>query len=720
MATLIITEKPTAMKKISEILDEKGKPLKKSVDGVTYYEAKRDNRELIIVSALGHLFTVEEIKQPNQKGWTYPIFDIRWVPANEVLKRAKSRKQRKRALDVEKLIKTVEELSSQCNEFINACDYDLEGATIGFNVLEFCCGSNATKKAKRMKFSTLTKKDILDSYKNPLNTLNFNLIDAGLCRHEVDYIYGINLTHALTLAVKAAEGINYYLLSIGRVQGPTLATVFEREKQIQIFVPTPFWQIKATTKLDGKEYPIDFSQGKIKYKKEAEQILRDCQGKFAEVKDIKYKDLTNAPPIPFNLSSLQSESYRYFGYTPTQTLNIAERLYLGAYISYPRTSSEIIPDTIDIKDILTKLKSIKTYSPFVDDLLSKSELIPTKGKKTDPAHPPILPTGEIPKIKLSNLEKNIYNLIVRRFFAIFGDPAVVTSIRVLLELEKYKFYLRGRKIKVLGWMKFYPFAKSKEVILPDIKIGQKMKMKIELVEKYTSPPPRFNQNSLRKFMEKEEIGTKATRASIIDKLYDRGYLFEKSIRISDIGAAVSEVLAQHCPQVLSIEMTRKLEKEMEMIENGTLTKADVLKDVRSTLEPILMTIKDEEKLIGNELAISIKKTWQKQSFIGKCDKCGDGNLIIIRSKATKKRFIGCTNYPNCQNSFPISQRGKITPMPNKICQYCKDKYGKSYPMVTIKIAGSRPFTSCINWVNHEDIQKRYKKKKNHKKRKVEE
>ncbi len=717
MATLIITEKPTAMKKISEILDEKGKPLKKSVDGVTYYEAKRDNRELIIVSALGHLFTVEEIKQPNQKGWTYPIFDIRWVPANEVLKRAKSRKQRKRALDVEKLIKTVEELSSQCNEFINACDYDLEGATIGFNVLEFCCGSNATKKAKRMKFSTLTKKDILDSYKNPLNTLNFNLINAGLCRHEVDYIYGINLTHALTLAVKAAEGINYYLLSIGRVQGPTLATVFEREKQIQIFVPTPFWQIKATTKLDGKEYPVDFSQGKIKYKKEAEQILRDCQGKFAEVKDIKYKDLTNAPPIPFNLSSLQSESYRYFGYTPTQTLNIAERLYLGAYISYPRTSSEIIPDTIDIKDILIKLKSIKTYSPFVDDLLSKSELIPTKGKKTDPAHPPILPTGEIPKTKLSNLEKNIYDLIVRRFFAIFGDPAVVTSIRVLSELEKYKFYLRGRKIKVLGWMKFYPFAKSKEVILPDIKIGQKMKMKIELVEKYTSSPPRFNQNSLRKFMEKEEIGTKATRASIIDKLYDRGYLFEKSIRISDIGAAVSEVLTQHCPQVLSIEMTRKLEKEMEMIENGTLTKADVLKDVRSTLEPILMTIKDEEKLIGNELAISIKKTWQKQSFIGKCDKCGDGNLIIIRSKATKKRFIGCTNYPNCQNSFPISQRGKITPMPNKICQYCKDKYGKSYPMVTIKIAGSRPFTSCINWVNHEDIQKRYKKKKTIKKEK---
>ncbi|MFX1293777.1 MAG: DNA topoisomerase I [Promethearchaeota archaeon] len=702
MATLIIAEKPTAMKKISEILDEKGKPQKKIADGVTYYQAKRDNMELIIVSALGHLFQIEEIKQPGQKGWVYPIFNTRWVPAHEVLKRAKSKRQKKRALDVEKLIKTIEDLSPICDQFLNACDYDLEGATIGYNILEYCCGSIAAKKAKRMKFSTLTKKEILESYKNPLNSLNFNLIDAGLCRHEVDYIYGINLTHALTLAAKTAEGINYYLLSIGRVQGPTLATVFEREKEISVFVPKPYWQIKANTQLDGNEYLVDFSKGKIKYKKEAKEILKDCKNKEAIVKDIKSKDLTSNPPIPFNLSSLQSESYRFFGYTPTQTLNIAERLYLGAYISYPRTSSEIIPETIDIKDILTKLKSINSYTNLIDELFSKPELTPTKGKKIDPAHPPILPTGEIPKTKFSNLEKNIYDLIVRRFLAIFGDPAIVTSIRVLLEIEKYKFYLRGRKIKFIGWMKYYPFAKSKEVILPDIKIGHQMKINMELLEKYSSPPSRFNQNSLRKFMEKEEIGTKATRASIIDKLYDRGYLFEKSIHISDIGAAVSEVLNLHCPQVLSIEMTKSLEKEMDYIESGVLMKNTVLETVKQTLEPILMTIKDEEKIIGNDLAISIKKTWRKQSYIGKCDKCGDGNLILIRSKATKKRFIGCTNYPNCQNSFPISQRGKISPLPNKFCPYCLDKFHKSYPMVSIKIAGGRPFRGCINWVNHED------------------
>ncbi len=711
MATMIITEKPTAMKKISEILDEDGKPKKKIVNGVTYYQAKRDNTDLIIVSALGHLFTVEEIKQPGQKGWVYPIFDIKWVPANEVLKRAKSKKQKKMALDIENLIKNVEDLSSQCDQFINACDYDLEGATIGFNVLKYCCGSAAVNIAKRMKYSTLTKKDILESFKNPLNKLDFTLIDAGLCRHEVDYIYGINLTHALTVAAKKGEGIHYYLLSIGRVQGPTLDTVFEREKKINMFVPIPYWQINASTVLNGKEYTVDFSEGKIKYKKEAEETLKNCQNKEGTVTDIQSKDLTTAPPIPLSLSSLQSESFRYFGYSPTQTLDIAERLYLSAYISYPRTSSEIIPETIDIKDILTKLKQIGSYIDDIEELLSKSKLIPSEGKKTDPAHPPILPTGEIPTKKLSNLEQNIYDLVVRRFLALFGDPAIVTSIRVLLELEKYNFYLRGRQIKELGWMKYYPFARSKEIILPKIEIGQKMKLSMDLIEKYSSSPSRFNQNSLRKFMEKEEIGTKATRASIIDKLYERGYLFDKSIHISDIGAAVSEVLAQHCPQVLSIEMTRQLEKEMDIIEKGDLTKAKVLDDVRNTLEPILMTIKDEENLIGADLAVSIKKTWQKQSYIGKCDKCEDGNLIIIRSKATKKRFIGCTNYPKCQNSFPIAQRGKISPSPSKFCSYCQEKYNKSYPMVNIKIAGSRPFTSCVNWTQHEDIQRKYQKKK---------
>ncbi|MHA1358037.1 MAG: DNA topoisomerase I [Candidatus Helarchaeota archaeon] len=711
MSTLIIAEKPTAMKKISEILDEQGKPKKKLLDGVTYYIAEREHRELIIVSALGHLFTVEEVKSPGQKGWTYPIFDIKWVPANEVLKRAKGKKQKKRAINVEKLVNTVQQLSSKCNDFINACDYDLEGATIGYNILEFCCGPNAVKSAKRMKFSTLTKKDIINAYKKPLNSLNFNLVDAGLCRHEVDYIYGINLTHALTLAAKAAEGINYYLLSIGRVQGPTLATVFDKEKEINVFIPIPFWQIKATTQLKGKDYSVSFSKGKIKQKIEAEQILKDCRGKVSTVQDINMSDSTSLPPIPFNLSSLQSESYRHFGYSPTQTLNIAERLYLGAYISYPRTSSEIIPDTIDIKDILTKLKAIKEYTNSVNELLGKPELTPTKGKKSDPAHPPIHPTGEIPKTKLSNLEKKIYDLIVRRFFAILGEPAIITSIKVLLEIEKYKFYLRGRKIKFPGWMKYYPFAKSKEVILPDIEIGDKINIEMELLDKYSSPPSRYNQNSLRKFMEKEEIGTKATRASIIDKLYDRGYLYEKSIHISDIGAAVSEVLGQHCPQVLSIEMTRNLEKEMLSIENGNFKREKVLEDVKNTLEPILMNIKDEEKVIGNELAISIKRTWERQSYIGKCDKCEDGELKIIRSIATKKRFIGCSNYPNCQNSFPISQRGKITPLPNKICTYCQEKYNKNYPMVSIKIAGSRPFISCVNWINHEDIQQRYQKKK---------
>ncbi|MHA1323927.1 MAG: topoisomerase DNA-binding C4 zinc finger domain-containing protein, partial [Candidatus Helarchaeota archaeon] len=176
------------------------------------------------------------------------------------------------------------------------------------------------------------------------------------------------------------------------------------------------------------------------------------------------------------------------------------------------------------------------------------------------------------------------------------------------------------------------------------------------------------------------------------------------------GAAVTEVLDKYCPQVLSIEMTRQLEQEMTAIEAGKIKKEEVLEDVKNTLEPILMDIKDEEKLIGNDLALSIRKMWKKQSYIGKCDVCGKGDLIIIKSKTTKKRFIGCTSYPDCQNSFPISQRGKILPMPNKICSYCKDKYGKEYPMVTIKIAGARPFTSCINWVNHEDIQKRYQKK----------
>ncbi|NHI91607.1 MAG: DNA topoisomerase I [Candidatus Lokiarchaeota archaeon] len=734
---LIVCEKPTACKKIAKILDENNKPKSLKKDKVTFYKAFRNGLELNIVSAIGHLYTV--VKKDKSKTWDYPFWDVKWVPSHEVNKADKSKVE---------FIEFIKELGEKSDYCINACDYDLEGATIGYNVIKYCFGQNHVDKAARMKFSNLTEQEIINSYDNLLNSLNFNLIDAGLTRHEVDYLYGINLSTALTASTRTSDVVKFKLLSTGRVQGPTLKFILEKEKKIRNFVPTPYWKILGTIDIKGKEFEIEYEKARIDNLQEAKDVLKACRKKDGIVENIESRTMTRQPPIPFNLSSLQSEAYNHFGYTPSRTLNIAEKLYLSAHISYPRTGNQIIPDEMDVKAIITQLATLKDYKEPAEYLLKTGKIIPTKGKKTDPAHPPILPTTETPTSELKTVgEQKLYDLIVTRFLALFADPASIESYKIILGVNGNKFFLRSKKIIVPGWMDIYHYSRTKEVELPDIKIGQAFSLNLKREDKFNQGPSKFNQNSLRKKMEVNEIGTKATRASIIDKLYKRGYIIGKSIDLMDLGLSVTEVLDKNCPEITSVEMTRNLERRMDEIEEAKITREDVLLDVRGHLDPILQRMKEREEEIGNELGESVKRTWNKQRIIGKCISCDDGQLVVIRSLKTKKRFIGCTNYnicntclktreectckceacgqskgtceckekvfvPKCDTSFPIAQKGTLTPIPGKTCAFCESEFGINYPMVQIWLPGARrPFNSCMNWVNHPKKPKKAKKVK---------
>ncbi|MHA1895213.1 MAG: DNA topoisomerase, partial [Candidatus Helarchaeota archaeon] len=348
---LIVCEKPTACKKIAKILDERNRPKSLKKDKVTFYKAFRNGRELNIVSAIGHLYTV--VKKDRTKTWEYPFWDVKWVPSHEVNKSDKNKIE---------FINFIKELGENCDYCINACDYDLEGATIGYNVIKFCFGQEQVEKAARMKFSNLTEKEITSSFDNLLPALNFNLVDAGLTRHEVDYLYGINLSTALTSATRTSDVIKFKLLSTGRVQGPTLKFILEKEKKIRNFVPIPYWKILGTINIGGKDFDIEYEKARIDNLNEAKDVLKKCRKKEGKVEKIESRKMTRKPPIPFNLSSLQSESYNHFGFSPTRTLNIAEKLYLSAFISYPRTSNQIIPDEIDVKAIMTELGNLNDYS----------------------------------------------------------------------------------------------------------------------------------------------------------------------------------------------------------------------------------------------------------------------------------------------------------------------------------------------------------------------
>jgi DNA topoisomerase-1 len=676
--TLIITEKPDAAQRIASALDAQGKARKMEDNGVPYYLAKRD-KDIIIVPAIGHLYTVAEERIGRNH---YPVFSFKWLPRYVAEKDARQTRT---------WIETISKLSSDADMFIDACDYDIEGSMIGYCLLKYACG-NKESIAKRMKYSTLTKEELEKSYADVLPHLDFALIEAGRTRHEVDWLYGVNLSRALTIAARDWSG-KYATLSTGRVQGPTLRFLVAREKIIRCFVPTPYWSIKAEAEIAGSIFEAEYEKKIIETKREANAIVDACKGKLGEIEKIDVKEFRQTPPTPFDLGALQSEAYGLFGYTPMRTSNIAQRLYLDALISYPRTSSQKLPPSINYRAILTNLNKVPEYKKLTAELLAKPELTPNEGKKEDPAHPAIYPTGNLPERVLDTSERNIWDLVVRRFMAVFGEPAIRQSMKVSINISGHRFHLRGRQTLKEGWLRFYePYLKSEEILLPSLEEEQLVNIKkVILEDKFTKPPSRYNPSSLLKKMEETEIGTKATRATIIQTLYDRKYVRDERMSVTDLGFEVVEVLKKCCPTVVSLELTRELEEKMNKIQTNDEKRENVLLEAVEILKPATEELKEKEKIIGEQLSDAIKKAKLEERTIGTCPICNTGKLVTLYSRRTSKRFIGCTNYFKglCKASFPLPQQGTVRPL-GKNCRGC------GWPTVQVRIRGRRPWMLCFN------------------------
>lgn len=668
--TLVITEKPTAAEKIASALSE-GSVKRSKNKGVDYYKITRGGRDIVVAPAVGHLFILSEGEK--KKKWTYPVFTVEWKPTFS----------NKNNLWAKKYFQNMHDLIKKAGDLISACDYDVEGSVIAYNIIRFM---GKTENGKRMKFSTLTGSDIEEAYDNASPRLDFPQIEAGLARHQLDWIFGINLSRALTLSLEHIGG--FWTLSTGRVQGPVLEILEKRQKEIEAFKPKPFWQIEIQVLHSGNEFTALHVKDKFWEEQEAQEILEKCKGKPGTVESLEKREQKQYPPFPFDLTTLQRESYGLFGYSPKQTLDIAQSLYEHALISYPRTSSQKLPAKLGHKAIITRLSKQGEYSELCKKLLSRKFLKPNEGKKEDPAHPAIFPTGMKPK-KLNPYQKKVYDLIVRRFLSVFADPAVREMIKAVIGIEGEDFIAHGIRTLVPNWIEFYkPYARFKDNILPGMNKGDSVDVrKIDLLDKETQPPPRYTQASILYEMEKNGIGTKATRSQILQTLYDRGYIQEKSIVVTRLGQAVVQALEKYSPEIVSVELTRKFEREMEDIENGKKRREDIIKEAEEELTRILKDFKEHEKEIGRDILEAVKEYERSLRTVGKCEKCGK-DLMIIHSKKTGKRFVGCTGYPKCSNSYPLPQHGYLTVTP-KPCKTC------ALHLIQVKSKGRRPWRFCI-------------------------
>ncbi len=671
MTELIFTEKPAQAEKIAFALADDA-PTKKALGKAPYWELTHQGKDIIVGCAVGHLFGLKEIKN-KKKGWSYPVFDIEWVESHLI---------RKAQAHSKPYIEALKKLVRQADEFTVACDYDTEGSVIGYNCVKFIAKKD---DAHRMKFSTLTRDELIESYKNRSKHLDFGVIEAGQTRHYLDYFWGISLSRALTLAVKATG--SFKLMTSGRVQGPTLKIIVDKEKEIAKFIPVPYSEMSLDGKVNTYAITAMHKEGKIFDKKRADEILEKTQGQKAVIDKMKESERVSDAPHPFNLTNLQTEAYSLFGYSPKRTLSLAQDIYTAGYISYPRTSSQKLPASIDYVKILTKLSKQKDYKELCNKLLSLDSLKPNDGKKSDTAHPAIYVTGE--KGRISADQNKIYDLIVRRFLATFAENAIRKTITAEIKVNEEIFLAKGTTTVKKGWHEFYgPHVRLTETILPPLKVNDELiSPKIIKVDKETSPPKRYTPASILKEMDKLNIGTKATRASILDALYLRNYIVDNSITATKLGMETVNALTKYCPEITDTVLTRHFEEEMEQIMEGKKKKDEVLDEAKEQLTNTLNHFREHEKDIGELLIKATRETEYIINTIADCPKCKKG-VIQIRTGRFGK-FVACDKYPDCANTYSLPANSLIRAN-GGICKEC------GFHTVLAIRGGKRPFNYCLS------------------------
>jgi len=674
---LVITEKPQAALKIANAL---GKAVQKNINKVPYYEVDREGEKIIVACAVGHLFTLKQ----NVSGSEVPIFDISWIP-NYI---ARKKDFTKRYYD------TLLKLARNAGSLTVATDYDVEGEVIGLNVVRFICGQ---KDANRMKFSTLTEKELNDSYENKLKTLEWGQAIAGETRHYLDWFYGINLSRALMNAIKTTG--KFRIMSIGRVQGPTLNLIVQKEKIIQAFKPEPYWQVFIS--VDDGIKSLELKYVKDIFNKNELKKFENLIGKKA-LCETKKTERKLFPNPPFNLTNLQIEAYKFYGMTPSRTLKVAQGLYLSGLISYPRTSSQKLPESLGYKEILKKLA--REFN--VEKLIVKDK--PVEGKKTDPAHPSIYPTGN--KQILSGDDEKIYNLIAKRFLALFCDCAVIDDKTVSAVVDNLKFKTKGQVIRKKSWLEFYPL-KLKEGKIPDVN-GEKEILNSRIEHKMTQPPKRYSPASIISELEKKNLGTKATRASILETLYDRGYVKNKAIEATPLGLSLIETLEKYSQIIIDEELTRSFEDKMDSIKEAKkgflegknqedftsslkilrTKEKKIIEEAKETITKISKDFEKNEEKIGKELLqanLDLREQQKIENRLTKCPVCKKGSLAITYSKKTRRHFVACDAYPDCKTTYSLPPNGTIKKTP-KVCEEC------GFPILMCLKVRRKPWFFCFN------------------------
>ncbi len=678
---LIIAEKHIAAKRIAAILAPK-KPKQVRVSGVDTYEYGTDADKTISMGLSGHIVGVDFPKTYNN----WQKVDARLLIDAEIISTPTH----------VKIVSALKKLGKNATKITIATDYDREGELIGAEALEIIKKINPDVPFDRVHYSAITPKAINGAFSNP-TTVDFNLADAGHSRQVIDLIWGAALTRYVSIS---AGRLGRMFLSVGRVQSPTLALIVDREKERDAFIPEPYWEIFATLSDQNKETFL--TQHKTKRfldKQEADSVLAKIGiAKDAVVSSVVKSKKMDKVPTPFNTTEFITAASS-IGLSPANAMRLAESLYTAGFISYPRTDNTVYPESVDMRTHIELFKVGGAFKQYAEQLLKKTELVPTRGKKETTDHPPIFPASLAKKSELKDDEWKVYELIVRRFFATFADQAEWETMRVKFDINDEEFNVSGARLIVPGWRWYYPYNAPEDRLLPVLQEGDKLAVdKTEIVDKETNPPSRYGQGRLIRIMEELGLGTKATRHDIISKLYSRAYVHGNPLQPTKTAYAVVEALEEYAATITKPDMTSKLEEDMDKIAEGNIKEDDVVQESREMLDSVFEDLEKNKEDISESLRTGLRE----DKVVGTCQKCGS-QLMVRRSKRGS-RFIGCEGYPDCNFSLPLPKSGQVI-VTDKLCE----EHGLYH--IRIITPGRRPWNlgcpNCnfIEWQASQEAEK---------------
>jgi DNA topoisomerase-1 len=545
----------------------------------------------------------------------------------------------------EKVVSELKSLAKKADEVLLATDPDREGEAIAWHLAE----AIGLKKPKRIVFHEITKEAVQEAMNHP-RQIDENLKTAQEARRVLDRLFGYDLSGLIWQKLR-------YGLSAGRVQSPALRILVEREREIRAFVPEKFWEIDAIFSTENKTQIPFVCSIEPKTEAEADKIVTDSKSSEWQIADIKQSEASRKARPPFTTSTLQQYASSRFGYSPSITMRLAQKLYEAGHISYMRTdSTNLGVQALDEIEAVVKDKFGATYH--------QRQVYATKSKNAQEAHEAIRPThSTITNAGANPQEQKLYKLIWARTVASQMADAKFLKTKITAKASKSEvpeFNANGSIITFDGWLKADPDARGEENVLPKVNTDDKLKLEeITSTGKETQPTPRYSEAGLVKELEKRGIGRPSTYAPTIKTIIDRGYVEkeQRSLKPTDTGEVVSGFLEEHFAGYISDDFTREMEDDLDEIADGKKSYVKILTDFYG---PFTKAVKSKKKI-------------EKITNLGdaptemKCPVCG-GPMIIKLSKSGK--FLSCAKFPDCTGARMID--GKELEGPKLLEEKCPD------------------------------------------------